>query len=120
PGRKVILFSSDNDFVVRCDGMPNLIGLFVSYPDKLGSNHCTQWENVSRLLYQLSVIYGRVDVNTPVGETVRMYGVWRGKGVSHWREEAGEITVDAPSSVLLESVRRDATILGEAEGSEAS
>ncbi|GEM_PF-1213272 len=117
PGRKVLLFSSDNDFVRRCDGYsPNLIGILVSYPSQMEAEYRASWEHAARLLYQLSVIYGRIDIDSASGACVRLYGVWRGKGATDWREEHAKITVEPSHAPLLELLKRDADILNAAAG----
>jgi hypothetical protein len=115
PGRKVILFSSDNDFVTRCDGDTNLIAVLVMYPSQLDAEYRTFWEYTGRLLYHLSVIYGRVDIETGSGDTVHLYGVWRGKSAQDWREEHFKITVEPSHSKALKLLQRDVEILKAAD-----
>jgi hypothetical protein len=114
-GRKVILFSSDNDFVTRCDGNTNLTGVLVMYPSRLEAEYRTFWEYAGRLLYHLSVIYGRIDIETKAGDTVHLYGVWRRKGAQDWREEHLKITVEPSHSAALQLLSRDIEILKAAQ-----
>lgn len=111
PCRKVILFSSDNDFVTRCDGNTNLIGVLVRYPSKLQSEYHVLWEYAARLLYQLAVIYGRIDIETESGDRVYLYGVWRGKTAEDWRQEHLNIEAESTDNKVLNSLRQDVAIL---------
>ncbi|OYT68923.1 MAG: hypothetical protein CFK48_09950, partial [Armatimonadetes bacterium CP1_7O] len=111
PGRRVILFSSDNDFVTRCDGNTNLIGVLVQYPPNLQPEYHVLWEYAARLLYQLAVIYGRIDIETESGDRVYLYGVWHGKTAEDWRQEHLRIGAESADSKVLKSLQQDVAIL---------
>ncbi|MDT7961176.1 MAG: hypothetical protein RQ971_04870, partial [Armatimonadota bacterium] len=57
-GRKVVVLSSDNKFILRCGGRPNLIPQLVRYPSEVDEAYMADWEAVSWLLYHLAVVYG--------------------------------------------------------------
>lgn len=99
-GRKVVVFSADNEFIVRCSGRTNLIGQLVAYPPALEQSYATSWESVGRLLYQLAVVYGRIDIEAE-GVQAHLYGVWSGKGANHWDAEQIKLTF-TPSQTLQE------------------
>src|SRR2546422_8316709 len=42
PGRKVVLFSSDNEFVVQSSGGSNLIAQLVRYPSEMSDHYQTK------------------------------------------------------------------------------
>jgi hypothetical protein len=118
PGRKVVLFSSDNEFVAQSTGRANLIGQLVRYPAETMDRYETPWENACRLLYQLAVVYGRLDLKLPGGESVLMYGVWQNKTADDLESERVRVTMDTSSSSRLadihDAVARDIEILNEA------
>jgi len=119
PGRKVVLFSSDNEFVTQASGRTNVIDLMVDYshnPWPVVS--AARWEDVSRLLYHLAVVYGRLDLQMPGVGLVRMYGVWKDKIAEDWEQEHSRVTMDIASSPVLKALHdemaRDLAILAAA------
>ncbi|MCI0486734.1 MAG: hypothetical protein L0229_09050 [Blastocatellia bacterium] len=118
PGRKVVLFSSDNEFVVQSSGRTNLMGQRVCYPVELLDSYHSRWEDVSRLLYQLAVLYGRLDLQLSATDVIRLYGVWQDKGAEDWEYEHVRVTMDTGSSPTLkfkhEMIACDIDILNEA------
>jgi hypothetical protein len=115
PGRKVVLFSSDNEFVVQSSGRMNLMGQRVCYPTELLDNYQSRWEDVSRLLYQIAVLFGRLDLQLSSTDVIRIYGVWQDKGAEDWEYEHVRVTMDISSSPTLKSkhemIARDIDIL---------
>lgn len=109
-GRKVVVFSADNEFILRCSGRTNLIGQLVDYPPVLEQSYAVTWESVGRLLYQLAVVYGRIDVEAD-GVWVRLYGVWRGKKASHWEAEQIKLTFTPSQTVQELAIERNLRIL---------
>ncbi|BCW97167.1 MAG: hypothetical protein KatS3mg021_1690 [Fimbriimonadales bacterium] len=101
-GRKVVVLSSDNEFILRCEARPNLIPQMVAYPLELDAAYETDWEALRWLLYQLAVVYGRLDLQLAKGAIVRVYGVWKGKTEHDWLQEHVKITI-TPSSIPLEA-----------------
>lgn len=112
-GRKVVVFSSDNEFVMRCSGRTNLIGQLVSYPATLDDSYSVSWERVRRLLYQLSVLYGRIDLESGSGLQVRIYGVWREKGANEWDAEQVKLTFTPQQTPQERAIERNLRILRE-------
>jgi hypothetical protein len=110
-GRKVVVLSSDNEFILRCGGRRNLIPLLVRYPSELQATHEASWEAVSWLLYHLAVVYGRLDLRLADGVIVRVYGVWQGKGAPEWDNEQLKITVEPSSTPLEQALQRTTRIL---------
>lgn len=111
-GRKVVVFSADNEFIVRCSGRTNLVGQLVAYPPALERSYTASWESVGRLLYQLAVVYGRIDIEAG-GVQARLYGVWNGKSANHWQAEQIKLTF-TPSQTLQElTIERNLHILSQ-------
>lgn len=111
-GRKVVVFSSDNEFIVRCSGRTNLTGLLVEYPSALDTSYAVEWESVGRLLYQTAVIYGRIDVETD-GVRVLVYGVWNGKSSNHWDAEQVKLTFTPSQTPQEQTIARNLEILSQ-------
>lgn len=113
PGRKVVALSSDNEFITRCSGRANLIGQIVSYPKALERCYTASWEAVGRLLYQLAVVYGRIDIEikTAEGLQTRLYGVWGGKGSKEWEQEQLKVTFEPSETPQEQAIRRSLDIL---------
>jgi hypothetical protein len=109
-GRKVVVLSSDNEFILRCGGRRNLIPLLVRYPSEVDEAYKADWEAVSWLLYHLAVVYGRLDLRAD-GTTVRLYGVWQGKGAPDWDNERLKITVEPSNAPLEQALQRTMRIL---------
>ena len=113
-GRKVVLFSSDNEFVLRSTNRINLVGQLVRYPAALVDLYESSWGNVCRLLYQLSIVYGRLDISLGEGNTIRLYGVWQEKGANDWEQECTRLAVDNTSpkgQEFYKTVARNKAIL---------
>jgi len=110
-GRKVVVLSSDNEFILRCGGRPNLIPLLVRYPSELDEAYKADWEAVGWLLYHLAVVYGRLDLRLAGRVIVRLYGVWQGKGAHDWDEEQLKITVEPSNTPLEHALQRTMRIL---------
>ena len=110
-GRKVVVLSSDNKFILRCGGRPNLIPQLVRYPSEVDEAYRADWEAVSWLLYHLAVVYGRLDLRLADGTTVRLYGVWQGKGAHDWDDERLKITVEPSNAPLEQALQRTMRIL---------
>ena len=110
-GRKVVVLSSDNEFILRCRGRPNLIPLLVRYPSELDEAYKADWEAIGWLLYHLAVVYGRLDLRLTNGVTVRMYGVWQGKRATDWDDERLKITVEPSNALLEQALQRTMRIL---------
>lgn len=110
-GRKVVVLSSDNEFILRCGGRPNLIPLLVRYPSELDEAYKADWEAIGWLLYHLAVVYGRLDLRLTNGVTVRMYGVWQGKRATDWDDERLKITVEPSNAPLEQALQRTMRIL---------
>ncbi|MCS6919601.1 MAG: hypothetical protein NZM28_07510, partial [Fimbriimonadales bacterium] len=111
-GRKVVVFSSDNEFIVRCSGRTNLIGQLVEYSASLEREYAVRWECVGRLLYQLAVLYGRIDLESD-GLQVRIYGVWNGKGANHWDAEQVKLTFTPSQTAQEQAIERNLSILNQ-------
>lgn len=114
PGRKVVLFSSDNEFVIQSSGRSNLIGQFVSYPAEINNTYEVSWEGLCRLLYQLAIVFARLDLELDNGETIRLYGVWQEKGVDDSDKERVRVTFPETLAGLRDAVVRNQTILSAA------
>jgi hypothetical protein len=110
-GRKVVVLSSDNEFILRCGGRPNLIPQLVRYPSEVDEAYRADWEAVSWLLYHLAVVYGRLDLRLADGTTVRLYGVWHGKGAPDWDDERLKIMVEPSNAPLEQALQRTMRIL---------
>jgi len=110
-GRKVVVLSSDNEFILRCGGRLNLIPRLVRYPSEIGEAYKADWEAVGWLLYHLAVIYGRLDLHLADGVIVRVYGVWQGKGAPDWDDERLKITVEPSNTPLEQALQRTMRIL---------
>jgi hypothetical protein len=110
-GRKVVVLSSDNEFILRCEGRPNLIPQLVRYPSEVDEAYRADWEAVSWLLYHLAVVYGRLDLRRADGVIVRLYGVWQGKGAPDWDDERLKITVEPSNTPLEQALQRTMRIL---------
>jgi hypothetical protein len=110
-GRKVVVLSSDNEFILRCGGRPNLIPQLVRYRLEIDEAYKADWEAVSWLLYHLAVVYGRLDLRRADGVTVRLYGVWQGKGAPDWDDERLKITVEPSNAPLEQALQRTMRIL---------
>lgn len=110
-GRKVVVLSSDNEFILRCGGRPNLIPLLVRYRLEIDEAYKADWEAVSWLLYHLAVVYGRLDLRRADGVIVRLYGVWQGKGAPDWDNERLKITVEPSNAPLEQALQRTMRIL---------
>jgi len=110
-GRKVVVLSSDNEFILRCGGRPNLIPQLVRYRLEIDEAYKADWEAVSWLLYHLAVVYGRLDLRRADGVTVRVYGVWQGKGAPDWDDERLKITVEPSNAPLEQALQRTMRIL---------
>jgi hypothetical protein len=110
-GRKVVVLSSDNEFILRCGGRPNLIPQLVRYRLEIDEAYKADWEAVSWLLYHLAVVYGRLDLRRADGVTVRVYGVWQGKGAPDWDDEQLKITVEPSNAPLEQALQRTMRIL---------
>jgi hypothetical protein len=110
-GRKVVVLSSDNEFILRCGGRPNLIPQLVRYPSEVDEAYRADWEAVSWLLYHLAVVYGRLDLRLADGTTVRLDGVWQGKGAPEWDDEQLKITVEPSNAPLEQALQRTMRIL---------
>jgi hypothetical protein len=110
-GRKVVVLSSDNEFILRCGGRPNLIPQLVRYPSEVDEAYRADWEAVSWLLYHLAVVYGRLDLRRADGVIVRLYGVWQGKGAPDWDDERLKITVEPSNAPLEQALQRTMRIL---------
>ena len=110
-GRKVVVLSSDNEFILRCGGRPNLIPHLVRYPSELDEAYKADWEAVSWLLYHLAVVCGRLDLRLADGVIVRLYGVWQGKGAPDWDNERLKITVEPSNTPLEQALQRTMRIL---------
>ncbi|MCL6535578.1 MAG: hypothetical protein K6U77_05845 [Armatimonadetes bacterium] len=110
-GRKVVVLSSDNEFILRCGGRPNLIPQLVRYRLEIDEAYKADWEAVSWLLYHLAVVYGRLDLRRVDGVIVRVYGVWQGKGASDWDDERLKITVEPSNAPLEQALQRTMRIL---------
>ena len=110
-GRKVVVLSSDNEFILRCGGRPNLIPQLVRYPSEVDEAYRADWEAVSWLLYHLAVVYGRLDLRRADGVTVRVYGVWQGKGAPDWDDERLKIMVEPSNAPLKQALQRTMRIL---------
>jgi hypothetical protein len=110
-GRKVVVLSSDNEFILRCGGRPNLIPQLVRYRLEIDEAYKADWEAVSWLLYHLAVVYGRLDLRRADGVTVRVYGVWQGKGAPDWDDERLKITVEPSNTPLEQALQRTMRIL---------
>ena len=109
-GRKVVVLSSDNEFILRCGGRPNLIPQLVRYRLEIDEAYKADWEAVSWLLYHLAVVYGRLDLRAD-DSTVRLYGVWQGKGAPDWDDERLKITVEPSNAPLEQALQRTMRIL---------
>ena len=109
-GRKVVVLSSDNEFILRCGGRPNLIPQLVRYRLEIDEAYKADWEAVSWLLYHLAVVYGRLDLRAD-DSTVRLYGVWQGKGAPDWDDERLKITVEPSNTPLEQALQRTMRIL---------
>jgi hypothetical protein len=110
-GRKVVVLSSDNEFILRCGGRPNLIPQLVRYRLEIDEAYKADWEAVSWLLYHLAVVYGRLDLRRADGVIVRLYGVWQGKGAPDWDDERLKITVEPSNAPLEQALQRTMRIL---------
>jgi hypothetical protein len=110
-GRKVVVLSSDNEFILRCGGRPNLIPQLVRYRLEIDEAYKADWEAVSWLLYHLAVVYGRLDLRRADGVIVRLYGVWQGKGAPDWDDERLKITVEPSNTPLEQALQRTMRIL---------
>jgi hypothetical protein len=110
-GRKVVVLSSDNKFILRCGGRPNLIPQLVRYRLEIDEAYKADWEAVSWLLYHLAVVYGRLDLRRADGVIVRLYGVWQGKGAPDWDDERLKITVEPSNTPLEQALQRTMRIL---------
>jgi hypothetical protein len=110
-GRKVVVLSSDNEFILRCGGRPNLIPQLVRYRLEIDEAYKADWEAVSWLLYHLAVVYGRLDLRRADGVIVRLYGVWQGKGAPDWDNERLKITVEPSHAPLEQALQRTMRIL---------
>lgn len=110
-GRKVVVLSSDNEFILRCGGRPNLIPQLVRYRLEIDEAYKADWEAVSWLLYHLAVVYGRLDLRRADGVIVRLYGVWQGKGAPDWDNERLKITVEPSNTPLEQALQRTMRIL---------
>jgi hypothetical protein len=110
-GRKVVVLSSDNEFILRCGGRPNLIPQLVRYRLEIDEAYKADWEAVSWLLYHLAVVYGRLDLRRADGVIVRLYGVWQGKGAPDWDDERLKITVEPSNTPLEQALQRTMCIL---------
>jgi len=110
-GRKVVVLSSDNEFILRCGGRPNLIPQLVRYRLEIDEAYKADWEAVSWLLYHLAVVYGRLDLRRADGVIVRLYGVWQGKGAPDWDDERLKITVEPSNTPLEQALKRTMRIL---------
>ncbi|MFN3690156.1 MAG: hypothetical protein ACK4UU_04440 [Fimbriimonadales bacterium] len=112
-GRKVVVLSSDNEFVTRCLGRVNLVGQIVSYPKALESRYTASWEATGRLLYQAAIVYGRIDIETPEGLQTRLYGVWKEKGSEAWEQEQLKVTFTPQQTPQEQAIRRNLSILAQ-------
>ena len=110
-GRKVVVLSSDNEFILRCGGRLNLIPQLVRYRLEIDEAYKADWEAVSWLLYHLAVVYGRLDLRRADGVTVRVYGVWQGKGAPDWDDERLKIMVEPSNAPLEQALQRTMRIL---------
>lgn len=113
-GRRVVLFSADNEFVLQTAGLPNLTGQIVQYPPRSGRTVAGAWEEVGRLLYDLTVIFGRLEISANTG-ALYLYGVWQRKGEPHWRREEVRVTAPEVSVSLLRNMERTQAILRAAQ-----
>ncbi|MDM7461141.1 MAG: hypothetical protein P3X24_005760 [bacterium] len=111
PGRKVVALSSDNEFITRCSGQVNLTGQIIKYPKALKSSYTASWEAAGRLLYQLAILYGRIDIKTAEGLQTRLYGVWREKGAKEWDQEKLKVTFTPQETPQEQAIRRNLNIL---------
>jgi hypothetical protein len=115
PGRKVVLFSSDNEFVLQSGGRTNLLGQAVRYAPAWDDVPGASWESVCRLLYQLAVAFGRLDLRLNEVDKLHLYGVWREKEAGDWEHERVRVTIDAGSSAAVReierTIRRSQTVL---------
>ncbi|GIV09143.1 MAG: hypothetical protein KatS3mg019_1234 [Fimbriimonadales bacterium] len=111
-GRKVLVFSSDNEFIVRCSGRTNLNGQLVAYPPALETSYAVEWEPVGRLLYQTAILYGRIDVETDDMQAL-VYGVWDRKSAPHWDAEQVKLTITPSQSLQEQAIARNLEILSQ-------
>lgn len=110
-GRKVVVLSSDNEFILRCEARPNLVPQRVAYPQELDAAYNTDWESLRWLLYQLAVVYGRLDIHLKGDTVVRIYGVWKGKTEQDWQQEHVKITITPSNTTLETALQRTLNIL---------
>lgn len=101
--KRVILFSNDHGFVERAreDGV---WAQHVSFPIDLPRQASGSWEQVTRLVYVLAVLFGVVTL-----PKVTLYGVWTGKEGLDWQEERLECEIRSP--VLAPELERDLALL---------
>ena len=97
--KRVMLFSNDYGFVERAHEA-DVWAQHVDFPVDLPRTAQGSWEQVTRLVYVLSVLFGVVTL-----PKVTVFGVWTGKDGLDWQEERLECDVRSP--VVAPEIERD-------------
>lgn len=91
---KGTFFLSQDRVNVMMSGTEGADGLYLQKPEieEFRSGHMTT-ENLTKLLYELCLQFGRVAVRSPSGdELIELSIFWAGKQVSDWRESKMEVS----------------------------
>ncbi len=107
---KLYLFSKDSDFIARAQGHRNIVPVFIeTIPQKeIKDSYTCDWETLLRLLYNLSITFGVIKLEFKRGNSILIYGIWRGKKFQDWECEVLKLKASNP---ILTRVEKDLKIL---------
>lgn len=103
-GMKIILLSADKRFIGSAKGRDNIISVLVDYDRRPQKDYTCSREKVTDFLYALSVLYGRIELQTVQSEPLLWIdGIWAGKGPDNWTKEQLKVTTCPDSSLSKET-----------------
>lgn len=99
----VLLFSNDRNFIERAQAH-TLLAQRIELPSELPRRTTATWRQVEYLLFYLATVFGIVEV-----PKTTVYGVWRGKEGSDWREE--RLKIDCRSTTIDPQLEADLSVV---------